>query len=92
MKLYISRGRLTWWLLAFFAQCLLLKMFSFIQATVKMCISTHSIYSANNSVAAGRTHTDPKCAREKNGSGKRVSHVKVCAWVHDVVSAANHLK
>ena len=33
---------------------LLLKMFCFIQAAVKMCISTHSIYSANNSVAGER--------------------------------------
>ena len=35
---------------------------------------------------------DPKCAREKNGSGKRIRHVKVCAWVRDVISPANHLK
>ena len=33
---------------------LLLKMFCFIQADVKMCISTHSIYLANNSVAGER--------------------------------------
>ena len=35
---------------------------------------------------------DPKCAREKNRSGKRIRHVKVCAWVRDVISPANHLK
>ena len=38
-------------------------MFCFIQAAVNMCISTHSIYSANNSVAGERLRIPNACAR-----------------------------
>ena len=52
----------------------------------------NSLHLFSQQQRGGRTHTDPKCAREKNGSGKRIRHVKVCAWERDVFSPANHLK
>ena len=70
---------------------LLLKMFLFYPSC---CENVHinSLHLFSQQQRDGRTHTDLKCAREKNGSGKRIRHVKVCAWERDVFSPANHLK
>ena len=58
------------------------------------CENVHinSLHLFSQQQRGGRTHTDPKCALEKNGSGKRIRHVKVCAWERDVFSPANHHK